>query len=446
MALRNDYSGAFDPELELADFSREFLARLMHEYNLIGHLLDRSGQPLVALEYGEEGFVKSAIEEWQCASPIYSKRMQRLMNFEGSDVGTVFKNIQLEIGAPQQFLDFQFRLDSPDYGEFWLPFCGALNDLEINGDKGKLTKLMCHDIEDPTFDATAAATNPRMIMRPIHRPPRNDSEIGNGTGRYPVCRWMVMISDEQQPYEHHPNLAVLAESNIANVEIAVPGDRVEPGGWDDYSGAFDPHCQFEDFSQWALVQLLQENAVQATLLAHSYTLSQTTQHGDEVSERLTGMLFAGHAAVGAERLQKHIGDLAGDSIDAIAKVIQMHPIFQPRTYIDIGIEILSDDRLRLSVNDCPALNERIDHAWFSQLGPEPHPALDAMVAQVNPRAYCIAADNPGTARLAWDVVIDPGRAPAEPPLALQLARTSSGLDFKFEQRRLPVGLIARGRD
>jgi len=444
MTLRDDYSGAFDPEIRLRDFSREFLSRLMHEYNLIGHMLDRSGQPLVALEYGEEGFIRSAIEEWQCASPIYSKRMQRLMKFEGSDVGTVFKNIQLEIGAPQQFLDFQFRLDSPEYGEFWLPFCGALNDLEINGDDGRLTRAMCHDIEDPTFDATAAATNPRMIMRPVHRPPRNDSEGGNGAGRYPVCRWMVMISEEQRPYEHHPNLAVLAASRIANIEIEVPEEQVEPGGWDDYSGAFDPHCQFEDFSQWALVQLLQENAVQAALLAHSYTLSQTTNYGDEVSERLSGMLFAGHAALGAERLQKHMEDFAGDTIDAIAKVIQLHPVFQPRSYIDIDIEILAADRLRLSVNDCPALHETIEHAWFGQLGPAPHAALDAMVAQVNPRAYCVAVEDPGEAVYAWDVVIDPAREPAEPPLALQLARTSSGLDFRFERRRLPVGLIARG--
>lgn len=444
MTLRNDYSGAFDPTLQLADFSREFLARLMHEYNLIGHLLDRSGQPLVAIEYGEEGFVRSGIEEWQCASPIYSKRMQRLMKFEGSEVGTVFKNMQLEVGAPQQFLDFQFRLDSPEYGEFWLPFCGALHDLERNGDTGKLTKLMCHDIEDPTFDATAAATNPRMIVRPIHRPPRNDSPVGNGAGRYPVCRWKVMLSDEQQPYENHPNLAVLAESNIANIGLVTPQDRVEPGGWDDYAGAFDPHCQFEDFSQWALVQLLQENAVQATLLAHSYSLSQTTNYGDEVSERLTRGLFEGHAAVGVERLQKNIEHLDGEDIETIAKIIQLHPIFQPRTYMDIGIQILADDRLRLSVYDCPALHESISHAWFAQLSHDPHPALDAMVAQVNPRAYCVAVDDPGTATYAWDVVIDPRRTPAEVPLALQLARTSSGLAFKFEQRRLPVGLIARG--
>ena len=133
MKLRPDYSGPFDPDITLADFSREFLVRLGHEYLLIGHLLDRVGQPLVGMESGAAGFVRSGIEEWMGASPIYSKRMQRLMNFEGDDVGTVFKNLQLEVGSPQQFMDFQFRLDSPEYGEFWLCHCGALLDVEKAG-------------------------------------------------------------------------------------------------------------------------------------------------------------------------------------------------------------------------------------------------------------------------------------------------------------------------
>ena len=176
MALRSDYSGPFDPDLTLADFSREFLVRLGHESMLIGHLLDRVGQPLVVMRYGSEGFVRSGVEEWMGASPIYSKRMQRILNFEGNDVGTVFKNLQLDVGSPQQYMDFQFRLDSPEYGEFWLCHCGALLDAEPAGTR--TVKLMCHDIEDPTFDATAAAANPRMTVRPIHRPPRIDGPAG----------------------------------------------------------------------------------------------------------------------------------------------------------------------------------------------------------------------------------------------------------------------------
>jgi len=439
MPLLNNYSGSFDPDLKLHHFSRRFLSGLMHEFNLIGHLLDRVGQPLVAMEYGEKGFVKSAIEEWQCASPIYSKRMQRLMKFEGEDVGTVFKNIQLEIGSPQQFLDFQFRLDSPDYGEFWLSFCGALHDLEINGNDTNLIKSMCHDIEDPTFDATAAATNPRMIMRPVHRPPRNEG--GNGCGRYPVCRWKVSISDESQTFVNHPNLAIVGRSKIASIEIEHPTDIVEPGGWDDYSGSFDPHCQFEDFSQKALTLLIQENAVQALLLANSYILSQVTNHGIDVGKRLAERVWVGHAAIAVVRLKRFL-DLPGDDIETLAKIMQLHPHFYPRTYVDAQFRVLEPNRLRVSINECPALTETIPYSWFTQLGDAPPPALEALAQQVNPRARCYPVDDKDGAKHAWDIVIDLNAQPAKEPLEVRLGRFSSGVNFKFEQRRLP-GLIAR---
>ena len=194
--LRNDYSGPFDPDLGLADFSRQALAHLGREYLLNGHLQDRVGLPLVAKSFGGDAYVDFSIEEWMAASPIYSKRMQRAMGFEGNDVGTVFKNLQLDIGAPHQFMDFQFRLDRPDYGEFWLPFCGALLDVEPFGEKH--VKSMCHSIEDPTFDATAAATNPRMRMRPIHRPPRSPAGRSSTTSicRASSRRYMMMPTSE----------------------------------------------------------------------------------------------------------------------------------------------------------------------------------------------------------------------------------------------------------
>ena len=47
------------------------------------------------------------------ASPTYSLRTQRALNFGNGDVATIFKNIQLDIGAPHQFMDFQYRVDSP---------------------------------------------------------------------------------------------------------------------------------------------------------------------------------------------------------------------------------------------------------------------------------------------------------------------------------------------
>ena len=128
--LLDDYSGPFDPAVGLASFSRQTLARLGREYLLNGHLQDRVGLPLVAKKFGGNAYVQFSIEEWMAASPLYSARMQRAMRFEGHDVATVFKNLQLDIGAPHQFMDFQFKLEGPDYGEFWLPHCGALLDVE----------------------------------------------------------------------------------------------------------------------------------------------------------------------------------------------------------------------------------------------------------------------------------------------------------------------------
>jgi hypothetical protein len=433
MALREDYSGPFDPDLTLADFSRSFLVRLGYEYLLIGHLLDRIGQPLVGMEAGADGFVRSGIEEWMGASPIYSKRMQRMMKFEGDDVGTVFKNLQIEVGSPQQFMDFQFRLDSPEYGEFWLCHCGALLDVEKTSNQ-EVVKLMCHDIEDPTFDATAAATNPRMVMRPIHRPPRIDGEGGNGKDRWPHCRWTVSIGEENQPYEQHPNLDIVRKSKLASIAVVLPEKDAEPGGWPDYSGSFDPGCQLQDFSHRALVGLNQEFSVQTLLLMHSYMVSQANHFGEEKAQELGRRMWIGHALVGVERLQKYLG-IAGDDIETVAKILQLHPHFQPRTYLDLRVAVTGPRSARVEIGDCPALQEDTTLTWFRQLDAEPHPAIAAMVQHVNPRARVRAAE-PGRARLAWEIEIDPNAEPAETPQEFNLARMTNGLTFQFEQRRL----------
>ncbi len=433
MPLRDDYTGPFDPDLGLADFSRSFLVRLGHEYLLIGHLLDRVGQPLVAMEAGAEGYTRSAIEEWMGASPIYSKRMQRLMRFEGDDVGTVFKNLQLEIGAPQQFMDFQFRLDSPDYGEFWLCHCGALLDVERSGGE-RGVRIMCHDIEDPTFDATAAATNPKMTMRPIHRPPRIDDPSGNGAGRWPHCRWIVSVGESNQPYEQHPNLEVVRASKLSAIEVERPGSDAEPGGWADYAGPFDPGCQLADFSHSALVALAQEFAVQALLLMHSYGVSQASHFGEDKAQELLRRTWVGHGMAAVHRLQAPLG-IEGDDVEAIAKVFQLHPSFQPRTYVDLRVALTEAGRVRLELHDCPALHEETTLTWFAQLGATPHPALVAIAQAVNPRARVHAADA-GAAQYAWEIGVDPSCEPAPEPQELQLARLSGGMTFRFEQRRL----------
>ena len=168
--------------------SREQLARLVPEYLLAGHLIDRAGMPHVIGAFGRDGMRDIAIEEWMGASPVYTRRMQRALGFEGDSVETIFKGLQIDIGAPPQFMDFRYAVHDHDHGEFWLDHCGALMDVEPMGPD--YVEAMCHDIEDPTFDATAIATNPRAQVRPVHRPPRVPAD------RSPHCAWTVTIADD----------------------------------------------------------------------------------------------------------------------------------------------------------------------------------------------------------------------------------------------------------
>jgi len=424
--LRDTYAGPFDPSATLADFSRSALSVLGREYLLLGHLIDRIGIPLVVQRYGQDDQVRFSIEEWMGASPIYSPRMQRALGFEGDGVETVFKNLQLDIGAPPQFMDFQFRLDSPEYGEFWLPHCGALLDIEPFGEKQ--VELMCHDIEDPTFDATAAATHPRMKVRPIHRPPRVPE------GRYPHCRWKVFLDAEGSPSEPHPNLSRIQASKLASIPIVVPEADAEPGGWPDYSGPFDPGAQLEDFGHRALLKINQEAAVQAHLLVRAYLLCIAERHGDHGASQLGAKQWTGSAALGARRIARCLG-IEGDGIESIAKVFQMHPHFHPRTYIDFRVEIIGEQSARISIRDCPALAEGDPYSWFAQLGVEVHPALDAICEAVNPYARCHPVENPTAAALVWDVVIDRQSDPQEETPLMNLARLSRGASFELMRRR-----------
>ncbi len=427
MNLREDYTGTFDPDLTLEGFSRQALADLGREFLLAGHLQDRVGLPLVLGRFGDEAMTEVSIEEWMAASPIYSERVQKAMGFVGDTVETVFKNIQLDIGAPHQFMDFAYRLDRPDYGEFWLAYCGALMDVEPFGEKRVFS--MCHTVEDPTFDATAAATNPRMRIRPIHRPPRIPEH------RMPHCRWSVFIDEDAAPFEQHAILADNRRSEAARVSIERPGSDAEPGGWADYSGAFDPHCQLEDFSHSMLVHVLEEIALQSHLLARALSLSVTRRWSEKDARDIALGQWVGIGALTAERLRKALG--VGDDLESIAKIFQIHPCFRPRAYVDLRVARISPERLHLSIGTCPALAESDHHSWFSSLDEEPHAALAAIAGAINPQARCRRVEASDGAHHAWEITIDPAGPTWKEPPELALARITKGATWNFERRRLP---------
>jgi hypothetical protein len=423
----NDYAGPLIADAGLAHLSRTALAALGREYMLFGHLLTRGALAYVHMKMGAQVREDVAIEEWMGASPIYTQRMQRSLGFTGDGVATIFKGLQLDVGFAHQYMDVRYELESDRCGFFWLQHCGALLEVEPFGDAA--VRSMCHAIEDPTFDATAVATNPRARIRPVHRPPRTPAD------RVPHCRWEVAIDPAAEPIHEIDLTRRVRASRLACCELAAPPED-GGGGWPDYSRPFEPDFHLELLSHAALVRVCGELLVQDHLLVRSLMITLTDRAGADTAAEIATAQWIGAGAVASRRLLAAL-QIGGDGAEAILKVLQFHPAFLAG-YTSLGVELLAVDRGRFWLADSDALQEGDGYSWFALLGAAPHPALDAMVQAVNPRARCIPVTPPRHARLAWEVVVDATTEPAPEPPEVGIVANSGTARFAFSPRRVPA--------
>jgi hypothetical protein len=395
------------------------LARLVPELLLTGHLIDRAGMPYCIEAFGPEGMTQIAIEEWSGASPVYTRRMQSALHFEGDDVVTIFKGMQFDIGAPPQFMDFRYWIEDRNHGGFELAHCGALLDVEPVGES--FVQAMCHDIEDPTFDATAVATNPRARMRPIHRPPRRPAD------RHPHCAWTVTIEPAATAAEPSPAVAMLAASHAGGLTL----DPISPGepGLTRYDGDLLSDIDFGAFARSALVRIADEVCLQMHLLNLSFLHAVRQRAGvGEVLLRVATSQLTGHAGVTAERL--HAAMSLGRTPADAARLIELHPIVNPQPYVEFA-----RDDATISVRHSLAHE---DGAWISYCGPDSIEPLRAIVRAVDSRFDIVVT---GTAT-HWTATVVPTQAPVREADPVAVTKFSKGAAFQFQPRRsLPLTVL-----
>jgi hypothetical protein len=403
-----------------AALSREQLAILLPELLLIGQLTDRSGMGWCIRPFGREGMLQIAIEEYMGASPIYAKRMQRALKYEGDDVITIFKGMQLDIGAPPQFMDFRYTVHDRWHGEFHLDHCGALLDIEPMGEE--YVRGMCHDIEDPTFDATAAATNRKAQVRPIHRPPRVPAD------RHPHCAWTVIIDESYPEVDDHPVLDVVRRTHAASTEL----DPIDPNGdgESDYSGALMSDFDFGSFSHSALVRITDEVCLQMHLLNLGFVLAVGKRAGadTELAKEICTRQLTGIAGIAAERIHRALDLPSG--IEGAIRTLELHPMFNPAAYVSAEFSPGT-----VGVRRSPAHEDR---AWVSLVGPGERRPLQACVAAIDPHldVEITGTDTDWTAR-----VIETDTA-AKELREVAVVRFSGGATFAFETRKsLPLTVL-----
>ncbi len=412
---------------EIERLSHDQLAVLVPEYLLAGHLIDRAGMPHLIGAFGRDGMRDIAIEEWMGASPVYARRMQRALNFEGDSVETIFKGMQIDVGAPPQFMDFRFVVTDHDYGEFHLDHCGALMDVEPMGPE--YVKAMCHDIEDPTFDATAAATNPKAQVRPVHRPPRVPAD------RTPHCAWTVSIADDHPAVPMPEQATAMGATRAAIIELA-PIDPEEPGRHD-YAGPLIPDLDYGEWSTSALRRIAGEVCLQGHLLALSF-LAATAARTASPEEAIDfgRHQFTGVAGVAAERLRDALA--LPSTLEGAATLLGLHPGLQPYEYVRCDIEF--DDRLVVRVHRNS--DATVDGAWPSMLDADHLDPLDAIVRVIDDHLHCEPVSDDERALVVQVVRGDEARPESGD---VKLTRFSTGSTFVFEDRGTPVELRTGGR-
>jgi hypothetical protein len=333
--------------------------------------------------------------------------------------------MQLDIGAPPEFLDFRFTVLDDHHGEFHLDHCGALMDVEPMGDE--YVHAMCHTIEDPTFDATATAANPRAKVRPVHRPPRVPAD------RHPHCAWTVTIDPTDEPLAVPARAEAIGRSLAAALPLAAPDPTLRADdGWNDYTAPLDPDLVMERFSSAALGRILDEVALQGQLLTRSF-LTEVADRVDPDQTVAIGIDQAtGIAGLATKRLAAALG--APADLDGLAEVLAVHPLLLPRAYADLRLE-RRDEALLAALGPCPGLDEPDGLSWPALLaGPAGDEVVRAAVTCLvaTARVERVAPERGEAVR--WRITDDPSHPAAPQPDAVTLAEFSTGAAFRFTRR------------
>jgi hypothetical protein len=401
-----------------AQLSQVELASLLPELLLVGFMVDRAGLPWCMKDFGREEMEQIAIDEWVAASPIYAKRIQKALNFEGDDVVTIFKAMQFDVGAPPQFMDFRYVIHDPYHGEFYLNHCGSLIDLEPLG--ADFITGMCHTIEDPTFDATAIATNPRAQMRPIHRPPRVP------TDQHPHCAWTVSIEDHHPAVPEPPGLDEMRRTRLANLEL----DAIHPSedGVTDYSGPLVSDVDFTKFSHSTLVRLADEVCIQMHLLSLGLARALEARTDTTAGNSIRVSQMIGFGAAAAERLLAVLK--LPPNADGAKRILELHPMFNPAAYVSAEWE---GDRLvftRSQAHD--------DEAWVSLLGRDEVRPLQAIVQAVDPTLDVDVVEVSD----GWAVAVTEGHDAAPETKEAAVTKMGDIATWQFEKRTsLPLTVV-----
>jgi len=330
MSELRDYSGAFDPHIGYADFSKDFLLELLTAYSDYVRKLDGLWYLAVMERLGNDEAFACDTSVWEKMQLVETKMTCRLFNIGGHDVAALMKAFQM---SPWMGVyEYSMELDSPNRGVVTITRCPTLLALEKEG-LGREVEI-CQVLTPKLFTIQAEYFNPKMRVRGLKVPPRKSKDEVH-------CQWEFTLDDGKEG--DRPD-SVLGPGRGTTGQTPVTDLT-------DYSGEFDPSLKLGDFSKEFVVGLLTAYSDYIRKLDGFWYLKVKDRLGDDEAFACDTSVWEKMYAVEFE-MTRRLFRIGGNDVEALTKTFQMSPWMS--TYKS-EFEMKGPERAVLTVTHCPTL-------------------------------------------------------------------------------------------
>jgi len=186
MSDLNDYSGPFNPDLSFEDFSKEFLIKIIDEYQHAWVTLADSWMYAVKSRFGITEAQYVEVEGWmkvyQRLIPYWGKHLANVENPEQADLEDCIKLSQFGLDGAFGFIPIIWDFKSKNHAIMTMTRCPALEWLETR--EPERIQWMCWAVEPPVL--AVALPNPNMKVTPLKLPPRKGPDDI-------ACQWEIQL-------------------------------------------------------------------------------------------------------------------------------------------------------------------------------------------------------------------------------------------------------------
>mgnify|MGYP001035982664 CR=1 FL=1 len=172
MSKLKDYSGPYQANLKLDDFSKEALVRLVRFYSRLYQALDGFWYLAVKENINNEQALTCDMWVWEKLIKYQVKHLTEEMNIQGGDVTALMKIFQVDPWF--WYFGYEIKLIDKNHGLFTVNQCPTLEALEKEG--GERIKEICGIVDPMVFRQYAKSINPDMQVKILKLPPRQSHE------------------------------------------------------------------------------------------------------------------------------------------------------------------------------------------------------------------------------------------------------------------------------